>query len=144
MEDADHHRRASDYEKPRQTFVEWARANAVLLGGVTLACVIVFTGIVFYTRISDMIPVVATMRKDLDDAREAVKGVRADLTQLTDRTNELRAHLDRALEQAGTVQGKLADTDSKASELMGRFDERIKGLESHSPPLPFTPPGGHR
>ena len=124
--------------------MDWARQNIALLSSVTLVCFTVFVSIVFYIRVSDMIPVVAKLRIDLDDAQQALKQVRGDITAATERTNELRTHLDKTLEQADVVRGKLNETDAKAAELIGRMDERIKGLESHSPPLPFNPPRGQR
>lgn len=124
--------------------MDWIRQNIVLLTGVSFVGIIVFFSIVFYTRVSDMIPVVAQIRKDLDEAQQTLKQIRVDISAATDRTNELRKHLDTTLEQADIVRGKLNETDNKAAELIGRMDERIKGLEAHSPPLPFVAPGGRR
>lgn len=124
--------------------MDWARQNATLVGAGAIICAGIVFAVVFYTRLSDMIPVVAQLRKDLDEAQQALKQVRQDIGAATDRTNELRAHLDKTLEQADIVRGKLNDTDNKAADLIGRMDERIKSLETHSPPLPFQPPGPRR
>ena len=124
--------------------MDWLRANATLVGAGAIICGGIVFSVIFYTRLSDMIPIVAQLRKDLDEAQGSLKQIRVDISAATDRTNELRTHLDKTLEQTDVVRGKLNDTDAKASEMIGRMDERIKGLESHSPPLPFSPPGGHR
>jgi uncharacterized protein YoxC len=133
-------RRAGDYDQPGG-FWGWARENAVLVGAAGIICTGIVFSVVFYTRLSDMIPVVAQLRKDLDEAQASLKQVRTDITGMTERTNELRAHLDKTLEQADTVRTKLSETDNKAAELLGRMDERIKGLENHAAPLPFYAPG---
>ena len=137
-------RRASDFEKPRPTAMEWLRLNATLVGASAIICTGIVFSVVFYTRLSDMIPVVAQLRTDLNEAQQALKQVRQDISAATERTNELRTHLDKTLEQADTVRGKLNETDNKAADLIGRMDERLKSLETHSPPLPFQPPGRGR
>lgn len=128
---------------PRVNFMDWARRNATLVGAASFIATGIVFSVVFYVRLSDMIPIVAQLRKDLDEAQQSLKQVRSDITAATERTNELRKHLDDTLNQADTVRGKLNDTDNQAAILMARMQERINSLETHSPPLPFQPPPGH-
>lgn len=133
-------RRASDFEKPR-TAMDWVRANSVLVG----AAAIIFVGIagtaVFYTRLSDMIPVVVQMRKDIDEAQGALTRMRADITLLGERTAELKLHLDKTIEQAELARWKIQEAAGAAATLGARQDERIKNLEIHLAPLPLYLPG---
>lgn len=138
--DAEDVANVEDADGSDKSLMAWLRLNAVLVG----ACAALLGGVVFcvvwYTRVSDMVPMVTKLRTDVDDMQVTIRQVRSDITVTTERLNEIRKNLDKAAEQIGIVKDKMNETDAKISELLGRMDERIKGLQSHSAPLTFTPP----
>ena len=133
-----------------ETAPGWLRTHlgtvAALLGvgGTVLGAVVSFT--LWYATVSGMAgkvaviePKMETLRKDLDTAENDIKRMQEALVSADRRMNDIRAAMDDNRRTVAEVRRTLDATDAAANEERARIDERVKGLESHSPPLPLMP-----
>lgn len=135
-------RRSTDVGKIPWDIMGWLKANlSSIVAVASFVSSILFFAFGFYIKVIDMIPMVAQLRVDLDRAQVTLIMLQADLKATNEHTSELAIRLSVALDQAEALRAKLNETDGKASEMIARMDERIKGLENHAVPLPFYAPG---
>lgn len=91
------------------------------------------------SRVGDVEPKVAVLRRDMDVAEADIKRLQENIISADKRMNDLRAALDASEKQAAEVRRTLELADSLAREERARLDQRLLGLEGHSAPLPLVP-----
>lgn len=142
-------RRASDYAQPFSMAV-WIRTNLGMALAIMGGASALFGGIVAVTlwyasvngiasKLTTVEPRVDKIRGELDDAERAIKLLQENIVNVDKRLNDQRAYMDASQRTADEVRRALDKADSDAREYEARLDERIKGLEVHSSPLPLSP-----
>lgn len=148
------------YEPPRFSLALWIRVNLGLALAIMAGASAIFGGIVTVTlwyasvngiagkvdRVETKIevhlePKIETLRKDLDVAEEDIKRLQENIVQADKRMNDIRAAMDNNVRIVAETRRALDQADALASEARARLDERVKGLEGHSVPLPLVPRG---
>jgi uncharacterized phage infection (PIP) family protein YhgE len=147
-------RRTSDFEKSAPSLFEWIGLNIGFGKILTGALAGILFLIIWYFGVNEMIsktkelsPVVDKAKTDIVSIQNDVTNIKKDLQSITERSNEIRTHMDKTLEQAAATRDKLMDVDNAAAvsaakviEHLNNVDIRLQGLENRMPPWQFSPP----
>lgn len=104
------------------------------------------TGALWYSSVNamnakvlELVPKIERMDRDLANATNNINQLQKDMTNADVRMNGLRAAIDNTNVTIQEARSKLETADYRNQEAAARLDERMKGLELHSPPLSFAP-----